>query len=203
MIQSLKGDIRRQQNQLTRLQTDAADYERVGQPVHPALERNMAVTRDSINDKLAAILRHERAKQDVYEKFAGELERFRRLKDLRPTPDEQADAARHAALNNLVTCNEARQCDRLWSQAIAYVEQHATVPIETGSSSVLMTAPPVTDEDISLIVSRIPNEDGKGGASIFLDLQCSNYSTLAATCRTPARLAVLDGFRVALGADPQ
>lgn len=200
MIQQIKGNIRRLQNRINRLQADAADLERAGKPVHPALERDMAATRESIEGDLALILRHERTKQGIYEKFAEDLERFRRLKDVREpvTAEDNQDILR--GLHNLVLCDTDRQCDLLWGQAVGYVEQHATQPIESLSDTVMITAAPESEDDISLIVSRITNDPQKpeAGAAIFLDLQCRSYTQSASSCRTPQRAEVLEGFRAAL-----
>ncbi|MBB1126414.1 DUF4124 domain-containing protein [Thiospirillum jenense] len=201
MIQSTKGNIRRQQNRLNRLQADAANLERVGKPVHPALIRDVTATENGIEDDLGAILRHERAKQDIYEKFAAELERFRRLKDIQATPQEVAQEAQPMQLDNLIVCTTPAECDQLWRQAVSYVETHATMPVESSSDKVMLTLPPTSDEDISLIVSRIRDKTG-GGTTIFLDLQCASYTATVSSCRTPARVVVLKGFRSALNNAP-
>jgi hypothetical protein len=195
MIQSSKGNIRRQQNRLNRLQSDAADLERAGKPMHPALERDIEAMHSGIQNDLAAILRYERSKQDVYEKFADELERFRRLNDIQTPPE--ATAMQRPELDNLIVCTHSRQCDVLWGLAVAYVEKQATVPIESMSDHIVMTSPPKDEDDISLIVSRIADPE-TGQVVIFLDLQCQSYTAAATSCRTPKRLAILKQFRTAL-----
>ncbi|WP_328986758.1 DUF4124 domain-containing protein [Thiorhodovibrio winogradskyi] len=203
MVQQIKGNIRRLQNRINRLQEDAADLERAGKPVHPTLERDMQSTKESIEDELALILRHERTKQGIYEDFAEDLERFRRLKDVRePVADTTGEQVR-LGLKNLVLCADDRECDLLWGQAVGYVETHSTEPVESLSDNVVITAAPKDEEDISLIVSRIPNDpkNPNAGAVLFLDLQCRSYTETASSCRTPARNAVLEGFRTALLVD--
>lgn len=200
MIQQIKGNIRRLQNRVNRLQADAAELERAGKPIHPALERDIASTKASIEDEVALILRHERSKQGIIEKFAEDLERFRRLKDVRePVAENNAEQIR-LGLRNLVLCANERECDLLWGQAVGYVETHSTKPIESQSDTVAITTAPQEDDDISLILSRIPSDikNPNAGSVLFLDLQCRSYTETAASCRTPARLDVLQGFRAAL-----
>jgi hypothetical protein len=203
MIQQIKGNIRRLQNRINRLQADAADLERTGKPIHPSLERDIASTKESIEGDLTVILRHERTKQGIYEKFAEDLERFRRLKDVREPVAEETNEQVLLGLKNLVTCPNARACDLLWGQAVGYVEAKSTVPIESLSDNVIITAAPKDEDDISLIVSRIPNDakEPDAGAVLFLDLQCRSYTQSASSCRTPARIEVLEGFRAALLGD--
>lgn len=200
MIQQVKGNVRRLQNQVNRFQSAAADLERAGKPVDRRTEEAIASTKESIEGELAQILEHERAKQGIYEKFADDLERFRRLKAVREPVAEDSSAEVQLGLKNLVPCANDRECDLLWGQAVGYVEGHSTEPIESLSDTVVITVAPKDEEDIGLILSRIANDakNPDGGALLFLDLQCRSYVQTASSCRTPARAAVLEGFREAL-----
>ncbi len=203
MIQSLKGDIRRQQNQINRAQREAAEQERAGQTIHENTEREIRQAKASIEDTLALILRHERTKQDLFEQYANELERFTRLRNIRMSPLENEEQARYSAeLENLVECDTQRDCARLWGRTLGYVEQHATQSVESSSERVIITSAPTADDEIGLIATRIDNADDDG-AVIFLDIQCASYSVAVSACRTPERVAVLNGFRKALLGDAQ
>ncbi|MBK1633282.1 hypothetical protein CKO31_21505 [Thiohalocapsa halophila] len=202
LIQVKKGNIRRQQDWLTKLRAEAADLERKGEPVPDELKERIAGTEHAIEDALAAIVEREQQKQEVRRKFDRDLKRLRQLKDL-PSSNvpEAATATRPPALDNLVECNDQRSCEALWQRALSYVERHATLPIESLGTDLAMTRAPQEREDIALTVSRIWREDG-GGASIFLDVQCTSYSPgQEKACETEARSAVLNGFRSALGGD--
>ncbi|MBK5968751.1 MULTISPECIES: DUF4124 domain-containing protein [Thiorhodovibrio] len=200
MIQQIRGNVRRLQNQINRFQSNAADLERAGKPVDRRTEQAIASTKESIEGEYAQILQHQLAKQDIYEQFADDLERFRRLKDVREPVADNGSAEILLGLKNLVPCANDRECDLLWGQAVGYVETNSTEPIESLSNNVVITAAPKDDDDIGLILSRIPNDAGDPGAGalLFLDLQCRNYVQTALSCRTPARAAVVEGFREAL-----
>lgn len=202
LIQVKKGNIRRQQDWLSKLRADAADLERKGETVPDALEERIDGTEHAIEEALAAIVQREQQKQEIRRRFDRDLKRLRQLKNL-PPPDapETAASTRPPALDNLVECNHQRSCEALWQRALSYVERHATLPIESLSKDLAMTRAPQDRDDIALTVSRIWREDG-GGASIFLDVQCSSYSPgEQKACETEARNAVLNGFRSALGGD--
>jgi hypothetical protein len=201
LIQVKKGNIRRQQNWLTKLRADAADLERKGENVPGALEARITGTEHAIEQALAAIVEREQQKQEIRRRFDRDLKRLRQLKNT-PSSDapETAAATRPTALDNLVECSHQRSCEALWQRALSYVERHATLPIESLGKDLAMTQTPQDRDDIALTVSRIWREDG--GASIFLDVQCTSYSPgQQKACETEARKAVLNGFRSALGGD--
>jgi len=197
MIQVTKSNIRRQQDWLNGLRSEAADLERSGKPVPDRIQDGIATTERSLRDAMAAILDRERQKQEIRESFARDLRRFRQLKDIPETPEQVEEP--HTELPNLVSCSNETECDRLWQLAQDYLRRHATVPVESAGTDILMTAPPVSNSDIGLTVSRIWNKDGSG-ASIFLDLQCRSYSAGLEACATPERQQVLNGFKSAIEA---
>ena len=91
------------------------------------------------------------------------------------------------ALRNLVTCNGETQCNEFWARAVAYVHAHATTPVQSSGSNIVITAPPETRDDVSLTLSRIPDKTGST-ESIFLDMQCkSQTSKRRRLCRPAGR----------------
>lgn len=199
MIQFKKGNIRRQQDWLTKLRADAADLERKGKLVPDQLRQRIVSTERAIEEALAAIVEREQQKQQIRKKFDRDLKRLRQLKNLPATAvPQEAMAARAPELDNLVECVDRNSCEALWRRALSYVKRHATLPIESLGEDVAITEAPKDRHDIALTVSRIWREDGKG-ASIFLDVQCRSYSPgQQESCRTEARSRVLKGFRSAL-----
>jgi hypothetical protein len=197
MIQVTKANIRRQRDWLTQLRADAAELERAGKPVTDQLKERIASTERSLQQSLAAILERERQKQDIRESFARDLKRFRQLKDLPEEAPKVEEVQQLSKLDNLVECGSRQECDRIWTEALGYVREHATLPIETSGADVAMTEPPASLQDVALTVTRIWNKD-RSGAVIFLDLQCRSYSANAENCRTEPRLAILSGFRPAM-----
>lgn len=198
MIQVTKSNIRRQQDWLERQRAEAARLERAGEPVTDTLKDGIADTERSLSEALAAVLKREQQKQAIRERFARDLERFQELKDgADEAPQAVSAEPRTTVLPNLIECRDERECERMWQAALDYVNAHATTPIETIGTDVAMTKPPMSNQDIALTVTRMRNKDRRG-AVIFLDLQCRSFTAGSDNCRTQPRLAVLNGFRLAV-----
>jgi len=199
MIQVTKGNVRRQQDWLTRLRTEAAELERAGEPVTEQVQGRIAAAERSLNQAMETILARERQKQEIRETFARDLKRFQQLKEIPDEAPREDQSQQPSELANLVECRDKVECERMWQQALSYLRQHATVPIETAGDDVAMTQPPLSVKDIALTVSRIWNQN-RSSAVIFLDLQCRSYSASAESCRTEPRRDVLNAFRSTLEA---
>lgn len=198
MIQVTRSNIRRQQQWLAGLRSEAADHERAGKPVTQHLNDSIANTQRAINDSYETIVAREKQKQEIRESFARDLKRFRQLHEI---PDvatsESEDVSVSKQLNNLIQCEDRVECDRLWMLAVEYVEEHATVPIQTSTPNLVITAPPEEKGAVALTVSRVNNKDNEGG-SIFLDLQCRSAQRSSSPCMTPKATAILEEFRPTL-----
>ena len=127
---------------------------------------------------METILARERQKQEIRETFARDLKRFQQLKDIPEEAPREEQSQQPSELANLIECRDKVECERMWQQALSYLRQHATVPIETAGDDVAMTQPPLSVKDIALTVSRIWNPN-RSSAVIFLDLQCRSYSASA------------------------
>jgi hypothetical protein len=195
-----RGNIRREQERLGQLRSEAADLERTGKPIPPHLEESIAKTERAIRDAYSSIVERERQKEEIRVAFERDHKRFRQLKEM---PEDKAlvpeDPSR-PALGNLVSCTGREQCARLWARAVAYVREHATTPIQTAGPNILITAAPKTSDDLSLALSLIQDQ-GQEEASLFLDMQCKNPGSADLDCKEERVLRVLDGFRHAV-ADP-
>lgn len=194
-----RGNIRRQQDWLRNLRTEAADLERAGKPVPAHVTEAIAKSERYIRESYATIVDREQQKEMIRGDFDRDLKRFRQLRDI---PEEKTDAvpdAARLALRNLVTCDNAAQCDQYWARAVAYAQAHATTPIQTSGANILITAPPETQEDLGLTLSRIQEKEG-AVTTIFLDLQCRNQSAADVSCSGARALKVLGEFRDAVTA---
>lgn len=202
VIQMARSTIRRQQEWLRKLRSEAADLERGGKPVPQQLTDSLGKGERTIREAYATIVDREQEKAAIRQEFGGDLKRYRQLKGL---PEDTAAASPDSsrlALRNLVTCQDSAQCDLYWGRALTYVQAHATTQIQTTSATIVMTAPPQTPEDLGFSLSRIPDKEGSA-ASIFLDLQCKNPNPTNTGCSTANANAtkVLNEFRdVVIGA---
>jgi len=196
-IQVARGNIRRQQDWLRKLRTDAADLERAGKPLPQHHVEGLSKTERQIRESYATIVDREQQKEAVRQDFDRDLKRFRQLKDIPEDRPEVPRGSPQFALRNLVTCDTDAQCDHYWARAVAYVQAHATTAIQTSGANIVITAPPEKREDLSLTLSRI-QEDDSSAASIFLDLQCKNQASGDSSCGDQRAAGVLNGFHEAV-----
>jgi hypothetical protein len=200
-IQVTQGNIRRHQKKLSQLQHKAATLERSGRPVPDQLRSGIASTLNSINEAYAAIEQREQEKNAIRAVFERDLRRFRELKNLGPGRAADDVQAGQRRLDNLVDCADARDCARAWGQAERFVRQHATTPMQMLGESIIMTAPPVGDRDISITVSRLRGKT-EGGAALFMDLFCKDSPLGREFCGSEQVRAIRQGFRAAVEAAP-
>jgi len=201
-IDVIRNNIRRGQDKLSELLKQAADLERAGRGVPNQVKEKILKTEREIGSAYEGILEGEQQKEAVRATFEADLERFRLLKNITAssvaTPEPETS---RPLVHNILACTDQQECDRLWGSATDYVRRSATTPVQTSTDSVVITARPASEDDISLILSRIRDKKG-GGASLFLDLQCVDSTRGNAMCRNPKAQEVIEGFRPAvLGED--
>lgn len=195
-----RGNIRREQERLAQMRSEAADLERAGRPIPPHLEEGMAKSERAIRDAYSSIVERERQKETIRREFERDHKRFLQLKQIPEDKNQVPEDPSRPAISNLVTCAGRKQCARLWERAVAYVRETATTPVQTAGPNILIMGAPRTTEDLSLALSLI-EEQGEETASLFLDMQCKNQGSADLDCDEDRVLGVLDGFRRAVS-DP-
>jgi hypothetical protein len=203
-IQIDRSNIHRLKLKLASLQKNAADAERSGTKVSKGYLKQIESTRKTLKDAHANIIRKEQHKVQIREKHQADLVRFRELKHLRQAKQEQSDekSGRITLLETVVFCPDQASCDALWQRAEAYVRKHSTTRMQLLAESIIMTAAPAKDKDITIAVSRIV-EPETTAAKLFLDLQCKESPRGKEFCGTPAVEAIRAGFRSFMGADAE
>ncbi len=200
-IQIIRGNIRRLKQNLEIMQKNAANRERQGQRVSKNYLKKIERTRNQLKDNYASIIHKEQAKEVIRDKHNADLKRFRELKNLNPEiEDPQEQNRRPTLLETVVTCSSKPQCDQLWQTAEAYVREHATTRMQLLAESIIMTAAPLQDEDISITVSRIEEKD-VADTRLFMDLQCKESPRGKDFCKTAQVDEIRRGFRVRLSAN--
>jgi hypothetical protein len=189
-----RGNVRRQQDLLRNLRTQAADLERTGKPLPSHITEAISKSERYIRESYAAIVEREHEKDAICADFDRDLKRFRQLKDIPEDKSNERQAAPRLPLPNLVTCDSQAQCDQYWARAVAYGKAHATTPVQATGENIFMTASPGTDEDLSITLSRIQEKDNRA-TSIFMDLQCKNQTPSNVSCADTRSLKVLREFR--------
>ncbi len=151
----------------------AANLERAGKPIPEKWQNEIASTRSSLNEGYANILRHQENKAIIRKTYGEDIRRFRMLKNMQA---EEVDVAQdresgQADLANIYRCEDAVSCNQAWSRAQGFAEQFATTELQQATNDLIITKPPLQDNDISLTIARLPEAEGDA-ATLFLDVQC-------------------------------
>jgi hypothetical protein len=198
MIEITKSNIRQYKAQLADMQGRAATLERMGKKPAARLVQDIANTRRQLKEGYATIIERENGKELIKQKTASDLKRFRELKNLETSrAPEIKSRAKASQLDNVVSCADKDTCDAYWEKARVYALQHATTRVELASESVVLTANPVKNSDISVTLSRIAKEDG-AGEHLFLDLQCKDSKEGRKFCEGEKIKSIRSGFRTLL-----
>ena len=197
-----RSNIHRLKLKLATLQKNAADAERSGSKVSDSYLKQIEGTRKTLKDAHANIIRKEQHKVQIREKHQADLVRFRELKHLHQPQQEHSDdkTGRVTLLETVVFCPDQGSCDALWQRAEAYVREHATTRMQLLAESIIMTAAPLKDKDITIAVSRIV-EPESSAAKLFMDLQCKESPRGKEFCATAEVEAIRAGFRSYMDAE--
>ena len=180
-IQVIRGNIKRLKQKLARMQKDAAELELQGKKISSRFLKEIDNSRQALKDSYAAIIRAEERKEHYRVVYKKDLERFRILRHLKSDRDRlQLVSGKNLILDHLYTCEDQLTCDQAWITAEKFVKDFATTKIQMLSDTIIMTAPPSKDQDISITIARIRQKPGRSdteqptGAQLFVDLQCKN-----------------------------
>lgn len=201
MIQIAISNIKQVKAQLLNMQNSAASWERQGKKPSKKLLGEIASSRQHLKDSYATIINREKDKEKIRHKAQQDLKRFLELKKLR---SEQApDSAKKAIASQLdyvVVCPDAQTCNSYWEKAVDYVLKNTTTKIKIMGDSVIITAPPISETDISITLSRIARKKAQG-EHLFFDLQCKSSPLGKKFCDSDQVASIRSGFRKLLLGD--
>jgi hypothetical protein len=201
MISILRNNIKNAKGRLAELQMVAAERERSGKKVLPKTLKQIEEKRTQIRKSYASILQREQEQEEIRKKFQYDVERFRILKNLQPRADAEPEQEREGTLlETVILCENKASCNALWKRAEAYLKANATTPLQLLGQNIMMTKAPRTDNDISITISRIANEDD-AGLRLFMDLQCKNSPRGRDLCRSDKVRKIRADFRQQLMGD--
>jgi hypothetical protein len=178
--------------QLAQYQTQAADFERRGQPIPKALKENIDKSLKQIADSEAFIERKNKEMARIREDFARDIARFEELKLQRDRRLAQDEAERARNREMAFYCEDFNVCAKAWQLAQLYVKDHASGRIELITDTLIITEKPRTQTDIALTVSRIPDRDNR--VEIRIDAYCRDNVSSKAVCSSPKAQRIIRGF---------
>lgn len=195
MIDIATSNIKQSKSQLLNMQNNAASLEKRGVKPSTKLLNHISSTRQQLKDSYATIINREKDKDRIRSKTQVDLKRFRELKKLQSgqAPAKQKKVVT-SQLDYVVPCPDTKTCDIYWEKAKQYSLKHATTKIKILAESVLLTAPPNEDDDISITLSRIPKKINRG-EHLFFDLQCRTSKVGQKFCGSRKISSIRSGFR--------
>ncbi|CAK0781660.1 DUF4124 domain-containing protein [Gammaproteobacteria bacterium] len=190
-IRVAQSNVSRLKDKLANLLGQAADRERTGQVVPTMIQKGLDDSRVALEDTYAVIVNRENEKNQIREKYAKELIRFRELKNIKAPAQERIE--RSVAIENAIECPDKTSCNLLWQKAAAFVIKHSNTPLALKGDRIIMTQLPSRDEEISVSLSQVLAKNGL--VSIFLDLQCRDSTRGKESCNGAKGAAILKDFR--------
>ncbi|MGZ4959003.1 MAG: DUF4124 domain-containing protein [Methylomonas sp.] len=170
----IEGNIMRYEQQLQQQQKQAADYERNNNKVPDKLLADIGASKQQIEATKQELDRHLLKRQAIEKEFRADMARFQFLTqqpsgDVKKTSQSLAESNANNALG-LFVCHDAAQCDKAWKIAGEFVAKHSTTGPDVETDKLIMRAPPIKDDDLSLSASKLDHSSGQ--QQIFLDIRC-------------------------------
>jgi len=176
-IDITKSYINRLKRQVSDSQKAMAGRERQGLTISNKLQTRLDNQQQQIEDFYAQIVKRKEDKQIIFGQGAKELKHFRKLQRISKNRTTSVEISsnnnqKSLELNDIVTCSQAKLCERYWKRAIVYLKKHTNVSISVMGDRIIMTERPLNKNDISLTLTRSFNPTSNM-MKIFLDAQCS------------------------------
>ncbi len=191
----VRGNLNRLEQQLILKQRNAAQYERDGRSIPAKLLTDIASSKEQIDNTYVEISNQFQKKKRIRQQFADNMDRFEYLLRLRAT-DNDSDylVAKHKAADELglFICETVDQCDRAWVSAKQFIRLNSTVAVNIETDTLIMSHAPYKDEDLSLSISKMNEDDGS--QQLFLDIRCRKSSLGDALCRSERVRAIRHSF---------
>ncbi|MDF1584625.1 MAG: DUF4124 domain-containing protein [Methyloprofundus sp.] len=171
---------------LASARSKAAQEERKGRRVAPAILKLISDTEDEINNTYAQIAKVVEQYQEIQSKFDKDIERFIFLtqgnrSNTQTLIDETAET-QAANVLGLFNCFDRKACDQAWEIARQFVLLHSTTQINFNTETLIMSSDPKVGSDLSLSVSKSKRANDK--TSIFLDIRCHHSTIGAELCQS-------------------
>jgi len=181
----VRGNLNRLELQLLQKQRKAAQYERDGRSIPANLLTDIASSKSQIDGTYMEISTQFQKKKRIRQEFANDIARFAYLIKMNREDDSSGYLnAKHKAANELglFLCETSEQCDRAWVSAKQFIRINSTVAVDIETDTLIMSHTPYRDDDLSLSISKMNEEDGS--QQLFLDIRCRKSSLGDELCRS-------------------
>ena len=149
--------------------------------------------RHSIKQSESEIAQAEVDKQQLYDLYTLDLQRYRHLKQPHKYPPPSSWMQESEPIDGVISCKSGIDCKPLWKRSVAYLQKHSDTAIKYHTDEIVITEAAMQGTQISVILALIGETD-LGKYSIYLDVQC-RASLRGAPCSSERAITVVQGFR--------
>jgi len=193
-IMLLKQNIRRLTRLLEDTQRRAARDERLGREISKKLLGEIERFKMRIAEEGKEVLKVEIQKSNISERYASSIIRFSELKAAeqlrRYRPGDLASNDSNAVIYQ---CTSVGRCDRAWNASLMYASEHSTTELAWANEVTIMMRKPRQVDDISIMVTRINNQNGKD-SSIVMEVRCNKSQEGEDFCNSETTRSIEKGF---------
>jgi len=193
-IMLLKLNIRRLTGLLEDTQNRAARDERLGRDLSKELLNEIKRYKTRIDEESIEVQKIEQHKRNIFERYASSIIRFSELKAAeqlgRYRPGELATNDPRVIIYQ---CSSVAQCDSAWQAALLYASENSTTDLAWANEVTIMMRKPRKKTDISIMVTRVNNRNGKD-SSIIMEVRCHKSQEGEDFCKTEIVKSLENGF---------
>lgn len=193
-IKTAEENITRIQTQILDKQRQAAELERAGSAVPQALRKEIESLRKEVENNRSTIARAKGSQEILRAKYAADLPRLRELLLQRALkrPTVRFQSSYHVW--EIYVCPVAGRCEAEWQRVPAYVRAQANTPGLLANEAVVVSAEPLAENEIAVIVTRLPPDTATAQTQFFLDVICLDSQQGRALCDGIKGKTILDRF---------
>lgn len=192
-ISVAEGNISRVKSQLESQQSRAADLERRGEKIPETLTKDISDSLRQIKESETFIADKRQEQDRLRKRFEKDIVRFQELhaeRLLRAASNGSGNGSTQE--HGVYQCSSRAQCDKAWALAQLYAREKASTRLEIITNTIILTAEPKSDQDLSLAFSRIPEKGEK--EQIVVEVRCASTEGGKARCDGDDAKAVRNGF---------
>lgn len=156
-------------------QKRAAEFERQGKKVPDYVLHEISAINNQIAANAQSIARYQGQIDDIEEQFKKDSIRFQELKAEEKFEKSQKIGTIESK-SNVHLCESKIACDRAWKFAQVFAQKNASHPLSIVTDSLLVTGKPNTDDEYSITITRLPENNETGSMNIVFDVTCFKSS---------------------------
>jgi hypothetical protein len=193
-IMLFKQNIRRLIRLLEDTQNRAARDERLGLDLSKEILAEISRYKKRITAEDIEVIKLDDDKLNIAERYASSIIRFSELKaaeQLRRYRNDDPASSDSVAI--IYQCSSVIQCDSAWQASLRYANEYSTTELAWANEVTIMMRKPRKPDDISIMVTRINNRNGKD-SSVVMEVRCNKSTKGEDFCNSETISNIEKGF---------